>query len=212
MLAIGGPASQSTLSGAASQALPTSRPAKRWLVPVLGLGVAAAVTGGALVALRGGDGAEREPAPATSSTVVVDAATTASASDATVPQDASSVEVAVVPPDAATPTSDAGAEHARDASVTSRVVTRGEPKPSPPSATTKRAVKPPREMGEIRVFVETTYAEVYVDGKKVASTPWAGKLPVGRHTITLHNPDTGRRETHKVTISATNPTIIERPW
>lgn len=203
MLAIGGPASQSTLSGAASQAVPTSPPVRRRLVPLMGLGVVAAAAVGVLVVLRGGGGPEREPANATSATVIVDAAVTASTSDAAVAADAPSAAVATQQPDTEPP---------RDAGVSSRVVVRDDKSRRAETTVTKPSVKVPREMGEIRVIVEKTYAEIYVNGKHVASTPWAGKLPVGTHTVTLRNDDTGRRETHKVTITAANPTIIERPW
>lgn len=214
MFAISGPVSRSTLSGAASEAMPAARLRRRWSLAVVAVAVAAAAVVG--VVIVNNRGARSDVANTGSATEPATAARAINA-DAAAPVDAATavavvaVDASIEPTTAEAPPTAATAQGSAKSSVPTDIR-----EPAPPAGAhgskPKTAVKTPREMGEMRVIVETTYAEVYVDGKHVGSTPWAGKLTTGIHTVSLRNDDTKRRETFKVTVSASKPLIIEKPW
>ena len=53
----------------------------------------------------------------------------------------------------------------------------------------------------LNVNVRGGWAEVYVDGKAVDTTPlYQHQLPAGRHTVEIVNGSTGERKTRVVTI------------
>ncbi|HBQ12711.1 MAG TPA: hypothetical protein DEF51_16725, partial [Myxococcales bacterium] len=65
--------------------------------------------------------------------------------------------------------------------------------------------------GTLRVNT-TPWSEVYVDGRRIGNTPQMNiRLPAGRHTITLVNPDFNIRERVTVTIApGGTETLIRR--
>ncbi len=64
--------------------------------------------------------------------------------------------------------------------------------------------------GLLSVAVSETFANVYLDGKLVGSTPLSLQVPVGGHKVTLVNGP--KRETINVNVTRSKPTVIERPW
>ena len=73
-------------------------------------------------------------------------------------------------------------------------VTRPRPAPAP--------APEPAGPGKLNVNVRGGWANVFIDGKSVDTTPLVGHaLPAGRHTIRVVNEGTGVDETKTVTIS-----------
>jgi len=69
------------------------------------------------------------------------------------------------------------------------------------SAVESTAAPQPAAPGMLNVNVRGGWAEVYVDGRPVDTTPlYQHSLPVGRHTVEIVNGATGERQTRVVTI------------
>lgn len=62
-----------------------------------------------------------------------------------------------------------------------------------------RPARPPRT-GWVRISTRPAYAEVFVSGRRVDTTPCRIKLPAGAHQIRLVNPRLGVSVTHKVVV------------
>ena len=63
--------------------------------------------------------------------------------------------------------------------------------------------------GKVSVNVKPGWADVYIDGKKVDTTPlFNHALPPGKHTIRVANPATGLDETRSVTITSGETTSV----
>ncbi len=187
-------------------AAPTPVPAvSRLRSTVISLGAVLLVGGAAAVATLAMRGHGAATAAAVDAGVAIDAPVAHVAMAVTV------VDAAVAPPkpdaavDAAPVASlDAGVEVVVvDAAVAATPPLPPPPPPPPP---------PPVAKGELVVTVRQTYAEVYVDGADVGTTPVHAKVGVGPHRVTAVNQDLHRRETTNVTISASNPTTIQEPW
>jgi len=78
---------------------------------------------------------------------------------------------------------------------------RGRGSKAKPKTTTK-ASKPAKVEGTGRVFVdvEGTWADVLEYGKKIGRTPFNKELPVGKHRLTLKNPESGKSKTVTITV------------
>jgi eukaryotic-like serine/threonine-protein kinase len=72
-----------------------------------------------------------------------------------------------------------------------------------------RAVKP--ATGRISVSVRP-FADVYIDGRLVGSTPVDAVVPAGKHTVRLVNQPRGRDETITVIVEPSKPVILEKSW
>lgn len=189
-------AENSTFGAAASQAVvPGSSVSRRAPSKVLiGLTLATLTGAGTAIALVAMRSAQRDPDATVAAIEKQDAGgLIASAQDARL-DDAPAI-TAAIPIDASVGL-DAGSSH--DAGTS-----------GPSTTETPRVV----EKGLLNVRVSETFAEVYVDGAHVGTTPVKGlKLPVGSHRVTLVNEDLNKRETVRVTITTSKPTTIEKPW
>jgi serine/threonine protein kinase len=76
--------------------------------------------------------------------------------------------------------------------------------PTPPTAPTEApppVAAPPPRPGKLSVNVRGGWAEVYVDGRRIDTTPlYNHNLSAGRHTVMIVNGATGERKTRAVTI------------
>ena len=80
-------------------------------------------------------------------------------------------------------------------------------KPSGP-ATTKGA-----RPGKGRVLVSVTpFADVYIDGRAVGTTPIDIELPAGPHTVRLVNQPRGQDLTTTITVDPNKPVTLEKSW
>jgi len=69
------------------------------------------------------------------------------------------------------------------------------------SATTTAAPQTPQPPGKLSVFTRGTWADVFIDGKKVGTTPLRSfELPAGHHTLELRNDEAGARKSVSVNI------------
>ncbi len=79
-----------------------------------------------------------------------------------------------------------------------------ERKPDPPKAEPPPERKPePAAPGKVTVQVKDGWGDVYIDGRKVDTTPLMNHaLPAGEHTVRVVNPATGLDSTRTVTVVA----------
>jgi eukaryotic-like serine/threonine-protein kinase len=66
-------------------------------------------------------------------------------------------------------------------------------------------------MGRVSVSVRP-FADVYIDGRLVGSTPVDSVVTVGKHVVRLVNQPRGRDETITVTVEPNKPVILEKSW
>ncbi len=195
----------------------------------IGLAAAAGALAGSLVTLLAiwlVAPAERVPITergATASAPLQDSA--ASASPDAAPRDEER-RVAQAPPDAGTedaaqlaaqpagassPVDAPSAGRAPEAAPISRVAGTGtQTKVTRPSGTeAPKAVRP--ATGRISVSVRP-FADVYIDGRLVGSTPVDSVVPAGKHTVRLVNKPRGRDEAITVIVEPSKPVILEKSW
>jgi eukaryotic-like serine/threonine-protein kinase len=104
------------------------------------------------------------------------------------------IDAAAPAADAAVPVADAGAPPA---------VTK------PPGPATIKGVRP----GKGRVLVSVTpFADVYIDGRAVGTTPIDITLSAGPHTVRLVNQPRGQDQTVSITVDPSKPVILEKNW
>ena len=63
----------------------------------------------------------------------------------------------------------------------------------------------PRSTGWLRVATRPHWAEVYIDGRRMGTTPLLVRVPAGRRHLRLINPQLGRVERRSVTVAADQP-------
>lgn len=92
-----------------------------------------------------------------------------------------------------------------------RVVPAGATQPAGAGAP-KAAPKAARPVtGRISISVRP-FADVYIDGRLVGSTPVDSVVPAGKHTVRLVNKPRGRDETITVIVEPGKPVILEKSW
>lgn len=211
-----------TAADAASETVQRRPEPRRWVWPVMsGAAVAVAIASFAIVT-------QKPRANATASTDSADLSATAlaeptldgpahaTADPATAPTPPAPVplppDAAPVPQDAPPAPGDVGPalRDAAPARVSASPAKKRDKRRDSQPDTTSKAVS--RAKGELDVTVLRTYAEVYVDSVHIGTTPVHTKLPVGKHKITLVNPDLKLKTTVNVVITATEPVTIEKPW
>jgi serine/threonine protein kinase len=216
----------STLGSAASQAAPYARqrPARRWLLGLAAIGVAAATFLVVVASVRSLRPSGPEPARVAAAGGAIDAGLAADARAQVAiapPPDARAVTAPVAaaearpaePPGVAAPL-DAGAPAQVavgpvDAGVVGVAV-------APPDAgvtSPRPAARPLVETGVLSIYVEP-FARVWVDGSStsVGQTPLHLKLRVGRHRIRLANDRLGKDVTRSVTITTAKKAVIDEVW
>ena len=79
----------------------------------------------------------------------------------------------------------------------------------PPGRATTKAARP----GKGRVLVSVTpFADVYIDGRAVGTTPIDIELPAGPHTVRLVNQPRNQDQTTTITVDPNKPVILEKSW
>lgn len=194
----------------------------------LGLAAAAGALAGSLVTLLAiwlVTPAERVPITEPGATASAPPERAASASPDVSPREEAS-RVAQPPPDAGTadaaqltaqpagaasPGASPSAGRAPEAVPISRVAGTGtQTKVTQPSgADAPKAVRP--ATGRISVSVRP-FADVYIDGRLVGSTPVDSVVAAGKHTVRLVNKPRGRDETITVIVEPSKPVILEKSW
>jgi hypothetical protein len=150
-------------------------------------------TGDTIAAAAGTDAASLDaalPPDSPDLPAPIDAALDAATLDAAPPDDEIEIQLpedAGAPPDSLAPVPDAGLK-----------VDAG-----PPAR--------PTAQGELTISVDP-YAEVWLDGVPLGSTPIRKKVSVGPHSLVLVNKDLNRRKTVPVTITVGKPLQIEETW
>lgn len=91
----------------------------------------------------------------------------------------------------------------------------GSPDAAPAATMKVPAVDPPKiakpAMGRISVSVRP-FADVYIDGGLIGSTPVDAAVPAGKHIVRLVNQPRGRDESITVTVEPNKPVILEKSW
>ena len=141
-------------------------------------------------------------------------AATAIDSDAAVvravaPIDATTVSVAPADAAIAVDSAQAAAVPPADAAMTAAAtpVDAGAPMDASAAGSAIRPVG----FGTLAVHV-SPWATVFVDGRRVGSTPISTRLAAGKHKVLLVNEDSGKREVVNVVVVEGRPTSIDRDW
>lgn len=85
------------------------------------------------------------------------------------------------------------------------------PPDAPPSRLDKVPEKAVRPKGRLVVHV-SPFADVYLDGRAIGTTPIEISVPAGKHRVRLVNEPRQMEETLTITIDPTKPVTIEKTW
>jgi len=80
------------------------------------------------------------------------------------------------------------------------------PRPASPSPSDVHA-----EKGDLMIAVDP-FAEVWLDGVSLGTTPIHKQVSVGKHHVLLVNTTKHKRESHTVTVTTTQQVLIEESW
>jgi serine/threonine-protein kinase len=210
------PVPVSTLGSTASQSLPNRPPSRSRIGAFMAIGAAlGAIAAGVFVIVqRGNARAEHDPASRIAANPTPHDAPSPIV-DAEPPAVALRVDAAAVT--ASTPTIDA--PRAIDAAVA--VIAHVAEPPKTPAhepthvhvTTTATAPPPIAGYGTLVILVHPHYADISVDGKPIAQTPFRDShFAAGRHTLHLSNEDLPKEETLVITVMPNQTTTIDRSW